>query len=147
MQHSSEYAQTSVNQAQLASSALSGISLQVKRINEMNLQIASAVEEQSVVSEDINRNIAGIRSACEVTVDAGQHSHRNSGKWPIWPQACARWRRSSGKPGVKRLKAEPLHQRHAVFCVQAAGLEVVRHDLEVDAGFAPLLEHAEHMRQ
>ena len=80
MQHSSEYAQTSVNQAQLASSALSGISLQVKRINEMNLQIASAVEEQSVVSEDINRNIAGIRSACEVTVDAGQHSHRNSGE-------------------------------------------------------------------
>lgn len=38
------------------------------------------VEEQSVVSEDINRNIAGIRSACEVTVDAGQHSHRNLGE-------------------------------------------------------------------
>ena len=32
-----------------------------------------------MVSEDINRNIAGIRSACEVTVDAGQQSHRHSG--------------------------------------------------------------------
>ncbi len=79
MQQSSEYAQSSVSQTQRASSALSGISSQVKKITEMSVQIASAVEEQSVVSEDINRNIAGIRSACEVTVDAGQQSHRNSG--------------------------------------------------------------------
>ena len=79
MQQSSEYAQSSASQAQLASSALDGISLQIKRITEMSVQIASAVEEQSVVSEDINRNIAGIRSACEVTVNAGQQSQRNSG--------------------------------------------------------------------
>ena len=79
MQQSSEYAQSSVSQTQRASSALSGISSQVKKITEMSVQIASAVEEQSVVSEDINRNIAGIRNACEVTVDAGQQSHRNSG--------------------------------------------------------------------
>ena len=79
MQQSSEYAQSSASQAQLASSALDGISLQIKRITEMSVQIASAVEEQSVVSEDINRNIAGIRSACDVAVNAGQQSQRNSG--------------------------------------------------------------------
>ncbi|NNB49997.1 chemotaxis protein [Pseudomonas fragi] len=79
MQQSSEYAQNSVNQTQMASCALDGISLQVQKITEMSVQIAAAVEEQSVVSEDINRNIAGIRSACEVTVDAGQQSHRHSG--------------------------------------------------------------------
>ena len=48
-------------------------------ITEMSVQIASAVAEQSVVSEDIKRNIAGNRSGCEVTVDAGQQSQRNSG--------------------------------------------------------------------
>ena len=79
IQQSSEYAQNSVDQTQLASCALDGISAQVQKITEMSVQIASAVEEQSVVSEDINRNIAGIRSACEVTVDAGQQSHRHSG--------------------------------------------------------------------
>ena len=63
----------------MAGGALDGISLQVQKITEMSVQIAAAVEEQSVVSEDINRNIAGIRSACEVTVDAGQQSHRHSG--------------------------------------------------------------------
>jgi aerotaxis receptor len=44
----------------------------------MSLQIASAVEEQSSVSEDINRNIISIRSACEVTVSEGQQSQANS---------------------------------------------------------------------
>jgi aerotaxis receptor len=44
----------------------------------MSLQIASAVEEQSTVSEDINRNISRIRSACEVTVSEGRQSQANS---------------------------------------------------------------------
>ena len=79
MQQSSQHAENSVSQTQLASSALGEISQQVKKITEMSLQIASAVEEQSVVSEDINRNIASIRSAGDVTVRAGQQSHRNSG--------------------------------------------------------------------
>jgi aerotaxis receptor len=36
------------------------------------------VEQQSAVSEDINRNIVSIRTACEVTVDEGRQSQRNS---------------------------------------------------------------------
>ena len=79
MQQSSQHVENSVDQAQRAATALDGISRRVKQITEMSVQIASAVEEQSAVSEDINRNIISIRSACEVTVTAGQQSHVNSG--------------------------------------------------------------------
>ena len=79
MQQSSQHAEDSVAHVQRAATALAGISERVNRITEMSLQIASAVEQQSNVSEDINRNIIGIRSACEVTVVAGQQSHINSG--------------------------------------------------------------------
>ncbi|MFS1289210.1 methyl-accepting chemotaxis protein [Pseudomonas piscis] len=79
MQHSSQHVESSVDQAQRAAVALDGISQRVNQITEMSLQIAAAVEEQSAVSEDINRNIIGIRNACEATVHAGQLSHVNSG--------------------------------------------------------------------
>ncbi|EPL08465.1 chemotaxis sensory transducer, Pas/Pac sensor [Pseudomonas sp. CF161] len=79
MLQSSEHAQNSVDQTQRAAVALDGISQRVNQITEMSLQIAAAVEEQSAVSEDINRNISGIRNACDATVSAGQQSHINSG--------------------------------------------------------------------
>ena len=79
MQHSSQHLESSVDQAKRAAVALDGISQRVNQITEMSLQIAAAVEEQSAVSEDINRNIIGIRNACEATVSAGQLSHVNSG--------------------------------------------------------------------
>ncbi|SDS07195.1 methyl-accepting chemotaxis sensory transducer with Pas/Pac sensor [Pseudomonas asplenii] len=79
MRQSSQHAEDSVQQVQQAAEALSGINERVSRITEMSLQIAAAVEEQSAVSEDINRNIMSIRNACEVTVSAGQQSHLNSG--------------------------------------------------------------------
>ncbi len=37
------------------------------------------MEEQGAVSEDINRNIVGIRNAGEATVSAGQQSPCSSG--------------------------------------------------------------------
>lgn len=40
--------------------------LAVNEISEMNLQIASAAEEQSAVAEDINRNIVSIGQAAGV---------------------------------------------------------------------------------
>jgi aerotaxis receptor len=79
MQQSSQYAENSVDQVQRAATSLDGISRRVNQITEMSLQIASAMEQQSAVSEDINRNIISIRTACEVTVSAGQRSHINSG--------------------------------------------------------------------
>ncbi|WP_438826715.1 methyl-accepting chemotaxis protein [Pseudomonas koreensis] len=78
MQQSSEHVDNSVEQAQRAAQALDGISGRVEQITEMSLQIAAAVEQQSAVSEDINRNIVSIRSACELTVDEGRESQRNS---------------------------------------------------------------------
>lgn len=78
MQQSGEQVQCSVDQARRAAEALDGISRRVNQISEMNLQIASAVEEQSTVSENINRNISSIRGACEVMVSEGQRSQANS---------------------------------------------------------------------
>ncbi|MCX4218369.1 methyl-accepting chemotaxis protein [Pseudomonas sp. MCal1] len=78
MQQSSEHVDNSVEQAQRAARALDGISGRVEQITEMSLQIAAAVEEQSAVSEDINRNIVSIRTACELTVDEGRQSQLNS---------------------------------------------------------------------
>ncbi|SEN31240.1 methyl-accepting chemotaxis sensory transducer with Pas/Pac sensor [Pseudomonas sp. ok272] len=78
MAQSSQHVQSSVDQAERAAAALDGISQQVNQITEMSVQIAAAVEEQSAVSEDINRNISGIRQASDVTVIAGQQSQVNS---------------------------------------------------------------------
>jgi len=79
MQQSSQQAEDSVQQVQQAADALAGISQRVGRITQMSQQIASAVEEQSSVSEDINRNIVSIRNACEALVSVGKQSHLNSG--------------------------------------------------------------------
>ncbi|MDO9346859.1 MAG: PAS domain-containing methyl-accepting chemotaxis protein [Pseudomonas sp.] len=78
MAHSSEHVEASVQQAQRAAAALDGISQRVMQITAMSQQIATAVEEQSTVSEDINRNIVGIRNAGEATVGAGQQSRLSS---------------------------------------------------------------------
>ena len=78
MAHSSEHVEASVQQAQQAAAALDGISQRVMQITAMSQQIAAAVEEQSAVSEDINRNVVGIRNAGEATVSAGLQSQRSS---------------------------------------------------------------------
>ncbi|PWB33716.1 chemotaxis protein [Pseudomonas sp. SDI] len=78
MQQSSAHAGQSVEQAQRAASALDGISQRVNQISEMSLQIAAAVEQQSLVSEDINRNIISIRQASEFSVSAGQQGHSSA---------------------------------------------------------------------
>jgi methyl-accepting chemotaxis protein len=49
----------------LALAALQRIGNAVSVISDMNLQIASAAEEQSAVAEEINRNVAGIRDVTE----------------------------------------------------------------------------------
>lgn len=55
----------SVSQVNEAVQALRHITQAVETITEMNLQIASAAEEQSVVSEEVNRNVASIRDVTE----------------------------------------------------------------------------------
>lgn len=49
---------------------LAGIKQSVSQINGMNLQIATAAEEQSMVAEDINRNVVSIHNVTDVAVNA-----------------------------------------------------------------------------
>ncbi|MBO3274219.1 HAMP domain-containing protein [Pseudomonas sp. Milli4] len=65
MSNSHRQAQGSVSQVEQAVAALQRIGDAVGVINDMNLQIASAAEEQSAVAEEINRNVAGIRDVTE----------------------------------------------------------------------------------
>jgi methyl-accepting chemotaxis protein len=65
MQNSHRQAQGSVEQVDLAVAALRRIGEAVTVITDMNLQIASAAEQQSAVAEEITRNVASIRDVTE----------------------------------------------------------------------------------
>src|SRR5690606_5219249 len=60
MQRSQASMQTSVEQAGSAGGSIRQITTAVSQISEMNMQIATAVEEQSVVTAELNRNVTSI---------------------------------------------------------------------------------------
>ncbi|RTR33333.1 methyl-accepting chemotaxis protein [Shewanella atlantica] len=67
--------QTSVqlqSQAREAGDALGEILELIAHISDMNTQLASATEEQSLVTEEINRNICSITELTEVSVQANE---------------------------------------------------------------------------
>ena len=74
MAGSQEMAQTTVEHATSAGSSLESITSKVKTISQMNFQIATAAEEQSAVSEDINRNIVEISQIAEQSVGGSQQT-------------------------------------------------------------------------
>lgn len=74
MEQSSRQADTSVAHAEEAATALDGIGQRVNEITDMNAQIATAVEQQRAVSEDINRSIINIRDAADANVQTGQNN-------------------------------------------------------------------------
>ena len=74
MEASHERAQQTVEQAANAGSSLQAITDAVATINQMNLQIASAAEEQSSVSEEINRNVLNINAVAETSAERVQRS-------------------------------------------------------------------------
>ena len=61
----STQASDSESKVEEAAMSLGEIAGSVKAINDMNIQIASAVEEQSAVAEEINRNVTNINEAAE----------------------------------------------------------------------------------
>jgi methyl-accepting chemotaxis protein len=67
-------AQETVAQAQKAGAALDSIASSVSVITDMNVQIASAVEEQSAVAEEINKNIANISRIAEMSAEGAHQS-------------------------------------------------------------------------
>lgn len=70
MEGGSSQAQQSVVKVSAAGQSLGSITSAVGNINDMTTQIATAAEEQSVVSEDINRNLTVISDASEQNATA-----------------------------------------------------------------------------
>ncbi|WLH20368.1 methyl-accepting chemotaxis protein [Pseudomonas simiae] len=78
MGNSYRQAQGSVEQVGQAVTALRQIGDAVTVISDMNLQIASAAEEQSAVAEEINNNVATIRDVTESLSEQANESARVS---------------------------------------------------------------------
>lgn len=74
MHTSHTQAQESATQVKLAVQALEKIGEAVLVINHMNHQIASAAEEQSAVAEEVNQNVAAIRTVTETLAEQASQS-------------------------------------------------------------------------
>ncbi|MED5492582.1 MAG: methyl-accepting chemotaxis protein [Pseudomonadota bacterium] len=74
MQRGAELAGQSVEKAGATETSLSETSASVMRINDMAAQIAAACEEQSQTTEDIARNISGIRDLSNLSAQSSQES-------------------------------------------------------------------------
>ncbi|MBU2986760.1 methyl-accepting chemotaxis protein [Saccharophagus degradans] len=61
-----------VDAANNAGAALANITEAVKQIVDLNVQIASAAEEQTTVTEEINRNMVNISEQTEITAESAQ---------------------------------------------------------------------------
>ena len=69
MESGRDKAADSVSKAGEAGASLGTINYAVSSINDMNMQIASAAEEQSSVAEEINRNIVNIGTVADETAE------------------------------------------------------------------------------
>ncbi|MUT52789.1 methyl-accepting chemotaxis protein [Pseudomonas capeferrum] len=78
MHEGQRQAQASATRMEQALPALQRIGEAVAVISDMNLQIASAAEEQSAVAEEVNRNVAGIRDVTESLSGQAEESARIS---------------------------------------------------------------------
>ena len=77
--HSSQtQAHSNAGQIQQAVQALGKISDAVTVISDMNLQIASAAEQQSAVAEEINRSVLNVRDVSEQTSAASEETAASS---------------------------------------------------------------------
>ena len=74
MQNSKQRAETSVDHAASLGSSFEEIAKAIDVISDMSTQIASAVEEQSAVADEINRNITNISQASQSTADGARQT-------------------------------------------------------------------------
>ncbi len=75
MSQSQQEAILCVEKAQMANEALTSISIEINQITEMNLQIASAAQEQSQVAEEVNRNTSNIKDLSQQVVDNAKETN------------------------------------------------------------------------
>ncbi|MAL83106.1 MAG: chemotaxis protein [Idiomarina sp.] len=73
-----ESADATVDKAQRADSALKGITDAVTEINDMNNHIATAADEQSSVTEDINKNVSTITDIAEQSAQSSAQVRESS---------------------------------------------------------------------
>jgi len=78
MLDSQTYVEKGVTSAESAGLALDSITESVSAISDMNTQIATAAEEQSKVSEEININIVNINDAAEITSKGASSTSKDS---------------------------------------------------------------------
>ena len=78
MNASQDRATETVDHANQAGDALKSIAGSVGRINDMNLQIASAAEQQSCTAEEINRNIETINDISNTTSETAEQTSLSS---------------------------------------------------------------------
>lgn len=72
MNESKYTADDAVQKAQLANESLQRIRGAIQRISDMNMQIASAAEEQSLVAEEINTNTVKIKDLSTQVADSAK---------------------------------------------------------------------------
>lgn len=75
MNESKSTAVDAVDKAQAADGALQRIRDAIQRITDMNMQIASAAEEQSLVAEEINANTVKIKDLSTQVADAAENAN------------------------------------------------------------------------
>ena len=78
MDNSKVQTQASVDSAASAGEALTTIAESIRLINDMNTTIASAAEEQSAVTDEINKNIETIRDISERTTSGAEQTTSSS---------------------------------------------------------------------
>ena len=78
MEQGRQRAEKTVEQAALAGESLDAITKAVASINEMNTLIAAAAEEQSAVSEEINKNVVNINDLADDSVNGAQKTTTES---------------------------------------------------------------------
>jgi methyl-accepting chemotaxis protein len=78
MNESQAQAKNTVVKSQTTGEALDSIVDTIAHINDMNTQVATAVEEQSVVAEEVNNNIVAINESAEVTANGANETSQAS---------------------------------------------------------------------
>lgn len=78
MQSSSNLVRATLEVAQRSGDALDEITRSISQINERNMMIASATEEQALVAREVDRNLMGIRNLSEQVLLGAQHSNCRS---------------------------------------------------------------------
>ncbi|MFC3914232.1 methyl-accepting chemotaxis protein [Pseudaeromonas sharmana] len=78
MQSSQARSEETIHETGKISNSLDGVAAAVDTINEMNLQIATAAEEQNAVAEEINRNLVAIQHIVEQLTQAADESQQST---------------------------------------------------------------------